>query len=366
LDISSPPVYKANTTFIDPNSTLEDGSTAFTSLNSILEDDTISVDLITTLEDSTAAFIDLITTLEDSTTAFTDLNLPPVYRTDTSFRSTDQIYSWIKGNIPTTTCQVIQQKKVCILKERLLWSTSPLLKAYCPELYSNWFGLTKYTRATGLATLPFTLIRDALVNILLQVIRDAFELWCTERRAKQYIANRILDISTCLEATLIVIRDLGLEIPSILDRKSRADEIRNVFLSQEYNEDRVILLTVTLVVTAIISQFLPEGTLCLVPGNALSRTYCPSFFLELFDLIYCLKANPILTNILPQHLDTVPTIVYFLQKLVPILKGSTAEANNILLQLQQLFPTIYKIKLRISRSLNLIEQFKDRIFYLQF
>jgi hypothetical protein len=364
--MSSPPAYEADATFMDPNSTLEDGSTAFTSLNSILEDDTTSVDLITTLEDSTAAFMDLITTLEDSTTAFTDLNLPPVYGTDASFRSTDQIYSWIRGDIPTTTCQLMQRKKVRMLKERSLWSTSPLLKAYCPELCSNWFGLTKYTRATGLATLPFTLIGDALVNVPLQVIRDAFELQRAERRAKQYMANRMLDISTRLEATLIVMRDLGLETPSILDGKSRADEIRNVFLSQEYDEDGVILLTVTLVVTAIASRFLPEGTLCLAPGNALSRTYCPSFFLELFDLIHCLKANPILTDILPQRSDAVPTIVYFLQKLVPMLKGGTAEANDMPLQLQQLFPTIRKIKLRISRGPNLIEQFKDWIFYLQF
>jgi hypothetical protein len=364
---------------MDPNSTLEDGSTAFTSLNSILEDDTTSVDLTTTLEDSTAAFMDLITTLEDSTaafmdlittpedstTAFTDLNLPPVYGTDASFRSTDQIYSWIRGDIPTTTCQLTQQKRVRMLKERSFWSTSPLLKAYCPELCSNWFGLTKYTRATGLATLPFTLIGDTFVNVPLQVIRDTFELWRAERRAKQYMANRMLDISTRLEATLIVMRDLGLETPSILDGKSRADEIRNVFLSQECDEDGVILLTVTLVVTAIASRFLPVGTLCLAPGNVLSRTYCPSFFLELFDLIHCLKANLILTDILPQRSDAVPTIVYFLQKLVPMLKGGTAQANDMPLQLQQLFPTIRKIKLKISRGPNLVEQFKDWIFYLQ-
>jgi hypothetical protein len=110
-------------------------------------------------------------------------------------------------------------------------------------LYSNWFGLTEYIRATGLSTLPFTLIRDTFVNMLLQVIRDAFELWCTEWRAKQYMVDQMLDISTCLKATLIVMRGLGLETPSILDGKSQGDEILNVLLSQEYDEDGVILLT---------------------------------------------------------------------------------------------------------------------------
>jgi hypothetical protein len=345
--MSSPPAYEADAAFMDPNLTLEDGSTAFTGLDSILEDDATSVDLTTTLE--------------DSTTAFVDLNSPPAYGADTSHRTTDQIYSWVRGDI----CQLKPRKKVFMSKERSLWSTSALCKAFYPQLCSNRFGLTEYTRATGLATVPFTLIGDTFVNVPLQVIRDAFELWRTERRAKQYMADQMLDISTRLEATLMVMRDLGLETPSILDGKSRGDEILNVLGSQEYDEDGVILVTVTLVVTAIASRFLPEGTICLAPGNVLSRIYCPSFFLELFDLIHYLKANPILTNILPQRSDAVPTIEYFLKKLVPMLKGGTAEANDMPLQLQQLFPTIRKIKLKISRGPNLIEQFKDWIFYLQ-
>jgi hypothetical protein len=168
-------MYEADAAFMGPNLTLEDSSTAFTGLNSIREDYTTSMDLTTTLK--------------DSTTAFMDLNSPPAYRTDTSYRTTDQIYSWIRGDIPTTTCQLIQRKNMYILKERSLWSTSALCKAFCLQLYSNWFGLTEYTRATGLATLPFTLIGDTFVNMPLQVIRDAFELWCTERRAKQYMVD---------------------------------------------------------------------------------------------------------------------------------------------------------------------------------
>src|ERR1700729_3710790 len=52
----------------------------------------------------------------------------------------------------------------------------------------------------------------------------------------------MLDISTRLEATLMVMRGLGLETPSTLYGKSQGDEILNLLLSQEYDEDGVIPL----------------------------------------------------------------------------------------------------------------------------
>jgi hypothetical protein len=158
-----------------------------------------------------------------------------------------------------------------------------------------------------------------------------------------------------------VIRDLGLETPSIIDRKTQGDKILDILLSYKDDEDKIILYTITLLVTAVVSRFLPEGTICLASGNILPRIYCPPLFLELFDLIYCLKVNPILTNILLQYLGTVPTVEYCFRKLVPVLKDSATEANDILLQLQQLLSTLYNIKLEISRKSTLIERFKDII-----
>jgi hypothetical protein len=112
--------------------------------------------------------------------------------------------------------------------------------------------------------------------------------------------HRIQDsLAIRLEATLKVMRDLGLETPSILDGKTQGDEILDILLSHGDDEDGVILYTVTLSVTALASRFSPKGTICLASGNILPRIYCPPLFLELFDLIHCLKVNPILTNITP-------------------------------------------------------------------
>jgi hypothetical protein len=180
--MSSPPVYRTGSTFID--------------LNSILEDRITFVDLNSILEDSTTAFTDLNSILKDDTT-FIDLSLPPVYRTDASYRTTDQIYSWIRGDLPPDTVlpppthQLLQQAKASI---KLLWSTKALCKAFCLQLYNNWFGLTECTKATGLATLPFIVIGDIFVNVPVQLIRvtrtigeDTFELWRTKQKAKIYI-----------------------------------------------------------------------------------------------------------------------------------------------------------------------------------
>jgi hypothetical protein len=350
-------VYETDIVFIDLNSAFEDGTIAFIDLYSILKDGT--------------TFIDLNSILEDGTT-FIDLSLLPVYRIDTSYRTTDQIYSWIRGDLPPDTVlppptyQLLQQAKTSI---KLLWSTKALCKVFCLQLYNDWFGLTEYTKATGLATLPFIVIGDIFVNMPVQLIRatqtigeDAFELWRMKQKAKIYIIYQIQDsLAIRLEATLKVIRDLGLETPNILDRKTQGDEILDILLSYKDNEDKVILYTVMLSVTAFVSRFLPEGTICLVSENILPRIYCSPLFLKLFNLIYCLKVNPIFTNIILQYLGTVPILEYCLRKLVPVLKASTTEANNILLQLYQLLPTLYNIKLEISCKSTLVEQFKDII-----
>jgi hypothetical protein len=355
--MSSPPAYETVVVFMDLNSAFEDGTIAFIDLYSILEDGT--------------PFIDLNSILEDGTT-FIDLSLLPVYRIDASYRTTDQIYSWIRGDLPpdtvlpSPTYQLLQQAKASM---KLLWSTKALCKAFCLRLYNNWFGLTECTRATGLAILPFIVIGDIFVNIPVQFIRatrtigeDAFEIWRTKQKAKIHIIDQIQDsLAIRLEATLKVIRDLGLETPSILDRKTQGDEILDILLSHGDNEDRVILYIVTLSVTALASRFSPEGTICLASGNILPRIYCPPLFLELFDLIYCLKVNPILTNITLQHLGTVPTLEYCLRKLVPALKAGATKANDMPPQLHQLLPTLRDMNLEISCKSTLVERFKDII-----
>jgi hypothetical protein len=152
--MSSPPVYETDIAFMDLNSTFEDSTIAFMDLNSILEDGT--------------TFIDLNSILEDGTT-FMDLSSPPAYGTDASYRTTDQIYSWIRGDLPTDavlyppTYQLLQQAKACM---KPLWSAKALCKAFCPRLYDDRFGLIECTRATGLAALLFIVIGDIFVNIL--------------------------------------------------------------------------------------------------------------------------------------------------------------------------------------------------------
>jgi hypothetical protein len=163
---------------------------------------------------------------------------------------------------------------------------------------------------------------------------------------------------------LKVIRDLGLETPSIVDRKTQGDEILDILLSHEDDKDKIILYTMTLLVTALTLRFLPKGTISLALGNILLRIYCPSLFLGLFDLIYCLKVNPILTNTLPQRLGGVLTLEYCLRKLVLALKASATKANDMLPQLQQLLLILHDMKLKISRELTSIERFKDIIWYL--
>ncbi len=130
-----------------------------------------------------------------------------------------------------------------------------------------------------------------------------------------------------------MIRDLGLKTLSILDRKTQGDEILDILLSYKNNEDRVILCIVTLLLIAVALRSLPRGTLCLALGNILLRIYCPLLFLKLFNLIHCLKANPILTNVSLQHLGAVPTLEYYLRKLVLALKASAIKANDMLPQL---------------------------------
>jgi hypothetical protein len=161
-------------------------------------------------------------------------------------------------------------------------------------------------------------------------------------------------------------RDLGLETPSIVDGKTQGDEILDILLSHdllshEDDEDKIILYTMTLLVTALASRFSPEGTISLASGNILPRIHCPPLFLELFDLIHCLKVNPILTNTSPQRLSGVPTLEYCLRKLVPALKAGATEANDMPPQLQQLLPTLHDMKLEISCELTLMERFKDMI-----
>jgi hypothetical protein len=88
-DMSSPLAYETDIAFMDLNSTFEDGTIAFMDLNSILEDGT----------------------------TFMDLSSPPAYGTDASYRTTDQIYGWIRGDLPTDavlhppTYQLLQRAK---------------------------------------------------------------------------------------------------------------------------------------------------------------------------------------------------------------------------------------------------------------
>jgi hypothetical protein len=49
---------------------------------------------------------------------------------------------------------------------------------------------------------------------------------------------------------------------------------------------------------------------------------------------------------------------------VLLLKAGATKANDMLLQLQQLLPTLCDMKLEISYKLTLIERFKDMIWYL--
>jgi hypothetical protein len=214
-------------------------------------------------------------------------------------------------------------------------------------------------------------IGDIFVNVPFQLIQttqiigeDAFEIWRAKQRAKIHMMYQIQDgLATRLEAALKVMRDLGLETPSILDGKTQGDEILDILLSHEDDEDGVILCAVTLLVTALALRFSLKGTIFLALGNILLRIYCPPLFLELFDLIYCLKVNPILTNISLQRLGAVPTLEYCLRKLVLALKAIATEANDMPLQLLQLLPTLCDMKLEIRRESTLVERSKDLIFY---
>jgi hypothetical protein len=144
--MSSPPPYGTDAAFMDLNSILKDGTTAFTDLNSILEDDT----------------------------AFMDFSSPSAYGTDASYRTTNQIYSWIRGDLPPNailpprTHQLLRRAKASM---EPLWGVKTLSKAFCLQLADDWFGLTECTRATSLATLPFIVIRDIFVNVPVQLIR---------------------------------------------------------------------------------------------------------------------------------------------------------------------------------------------------
>jgi hypothetical protein len=155
-DMSSPPAYETDVAFMDLNSAFEDGTIAFMDLYSILEDGT--------------TFIDLNSILEDGTT-FMDLSSPPAYGIDASYRTTDQIYGWIRGDLPPDavlpppTHQLLRRAKASM---KPLWSAKALRKAFCPRLCDDWFGLTECTRATGLATLPFMVIGDIFVNMPVQ------------------------------------------------------------------------------------------------------------------------------------------------------------------------------------------------------
>jgi hypothetical protein len=132
---------------------------------------------------------------------------------------------------------------------------------------------------------------------------------------------------------LKVIRDLGLKTLSIVDRKTKGDEILDILLSYKDNKDKVILYTITLLVIAFALRFLLKGTISFALRNILLRIYYPPLFLKLFDLIYCLKVNPILTNTLLQRLGRVLILEYCLKKLVLALKASAIKANDMLLQL---------------------------------